>query len=381
VQLVQLLPGVPPTQLLLDTAADLDAPPEILALQHQEADAAFLASIGAHVTPAALHHVMQRWRQQQHEQWQLGIQDDAAADAGAAQQWQWPAALTAARQHGEPGGSAAAPPAAGDGGAHAAGTMRTRPLLEQLMLLSEVLGPEVVHAAVSKCPQLLDAEPAGILANLQWLQRELRLSPVAALLLAQKAGKALLLPSSILKARYSNLCYVLLQLLGWKLRQVHTLLCSAPQLLSAESASLAHNWQFVQGLARRRSMWLEELAAADQALIIAVLGASHRQLQQLQYAAEARELQGQRLVHVLSKPYVDFVFACPGFRVWRGLMPAEKQRWSLVESGCIVQPEVHGSNKQPQQQGTVLAVDTKGKPVLIQVGALGPSDRLVGFPV
>lgn len=259
--------------------------------------------------------------------------------------------------------------------------MHPRPLLEQLTLLAEVLGPEVVHAAVSKCPQLLDAEPARILANLQWLQQQLKLSPVAVLLLAQKAGAVLLLPSSVLRARYSNLCYLLLQLLGWKLPQVHTLLCSAPQLLSVESASLAHNWQFVQGLARRRSMWLEELVASDQALVIAVLGAGHQQLQQLRYAAEARELQGQRLVYVLRKPYVDFVFACPGFRVWRGLMPAEKQKWSLVDSGCIVVPEVHGSSKQPQQQGTVLAVDTKGKPVLIQKGALGPSHRLVGFPV
>jgi hypothetical protein len=128
-------------------------------------------------------------------------------------------------------------------------------------------------------------------------------------------------------------------------------------------------------------MWLEELAAPDQALMIAVLGAGHQQLQQLRHAAEARELQGHRLVHVLKKPYVDFVFSCPGFRVWRALVPAEKQRWSLVDSGCIVSADFHGSSKQHRQQGTVLTVDTKGKPVLIQVGSLGASDRLIGFPL
>jgi hypothetical protein len=206
------------------------------------------------------------------------------------------------------------------------------------------------------------------------------LSPVAALLLADTAADVLVLPNSVLEARYSNLCYLLLQLLGWRLRQVHTLLCNAPGLLRVDSARLAANWQLVQQLARRRSVWLEELAGGSQGLVVAVLGAEQRQLQQLRYAAETRELQGLGLAQVLRKEYVDFVFACPGFRAWRGLVPAEKQRWSLVEIGrCIVAAgEHHPVKGLPQQRGRVLAVDSKNQPVLIQLGELGPSDRLTG---
>ena len=254
-------------------------------------------------------------------------------------------------------------------------------MLEQLIALTEVLGPEVVHAAVCSHPQLLGAQPSQVLANLQWLQQELRLSPVAALLLAETAADVLMLPSSVLEARYSNLCYLLLQLLGWRVRQVHTLLCNAPQLLGLDSARLASNWQLVQQLARRRSLWLEELAGASQGLVAAVLGAEQRQLQQLRYAAEARELQGLGLVQVLRKEYVDFLFACPGFRVWRGLVPAEKQRWSLVaveRCRVVVPDEVTPGLQQQQQAGRVVAVDRRGQPVLIQLpGELGPSDRLV----
>jgi hypothetical protein len=241
-----------------------------------------------------------------------------------------------------------------------------------------VFGPEVVHAAVDSTPGLLDADPASVLANLRWLQQQLHLSPVAAVLMAEPAGHVLLLSSSVLDARYSNICYLLLQLLGWRLSQAHTLLCNAPQLLGIESARLASNWQLVQQLARLRSVWLEELANATPNLVIAVLSAEQRQLQQLRYAAEARELQGLRLVQVLRKEYVDFVYACPGFRVWRSLVPGERRRWSVVEAGCIVVPDSVLGAGDRHCVGEVLAADNRGQPVLIQVGDLSPSDRLVG---
>jgi hypothetical protein len=350
-QLLQLLPGSPPTQLLLDTLADLDLPPEILALQHQEADAAFRACLGAHVTPAALHHVLQGWRRQ-HQQEQPHTEEPQQQ-----QQQHWPAAggQLGPQQHQQQSQSARQD------------RQLRPPLTQQVAAMAELLGPEVAYAALQHTPELLDADPARILANLRWLQQQLQLSPVAALLLAQTAGSVLLLPSRVLEARYSNLCYLLLQLLGWKLRQAHTLLCNAPQLLGSESATLASNWQLVQQLARRRSGWLEELAGGSQGLVAAVLGAEQRALQQLRYAAEARELQGCGLVRVLRMPYVDLLHACPGFRVWRSAVPAEKQRWSLVEAGrCVVGPD----GGQPRRQhlgGKVLAVDRRGSPVLIQL--------------
>lgn len=348
-QLLMLLPGHPPTQLLLNTLADLDLPSEILALQHQEADAAFKDSLGAHVTPNALHNILQRWRQQQQQQ---------QPEAGAL-------------------GSAAASAVAGQ--SRSAAMSARQPLRQQLLELAEVLGPEVVCAAVEQAPALLSADPAAVMANLQWLQQQLQLSPVAALLLAEAAGEVLLLPRSMLEARYSNLCYLLQQLLGWRLQQVHTLLCNAPQLLSYESARLSSNWQLVQQLARRRSLWLEEVVAGtSQSLVVAILSAEYRQLQQLRYAAEAREMQGKALVQVLKKDYVSFVLACPGFRVWRGLAPADRQRWSLVEDGsCLVVAASLSTSSQTQGGGgRVVAADARGQPILIQLGDLSPSDRL-----
>lgn len=383
-QLQQLLPGGPPTQLLLDTLADLDLPPEILALQHQEADAVFQEALGAHVTPAVLHHLLKPWRNQQQEMQHImpGQQQGTQKGQGQlgdsnVQHWQWPAGQEV-MQH-QQWSPAPVRTAAAERGAVAATTTLGR-LRQQLTALSDVLGPEVVHAAVCSHPELLDAQASQVLTNLQWFQHQLRLSPVAALLLADTAADVLVLPNSVLEARYSNLCYLLLQLLGWRLRQVHTLLCNAPGLLRVDSARLAANWQLVQQLARRRSVWLEELAGGSQGLVVAVLGAEQHQLQQLRYAAETRELQGLGLAQVLRKEYVDFVFACPGFRAWRGLVPAEKQRWSLVEIGrCIVAAgEHHPVKGLPQQRGRVLAVDSKNQPVLIQLGELGPSDRLTG---
>lgn len=359
-QLLQLLPGFPPTQLLLDTLADLDLPPEILALQHQEADAAFRACLGAHVTPAALHYMLQGWRRQRQEQPHTDkLQQQQQQQAQGQQQQQWPAA-----------GGQLGPQQQSQQQQLARQARQPRPpLTQQVAALAELLGPEVAYAAMHDTPELLDAQPARLLANLRWLQQQLQLSPVAALLLAQTAGGVLLLPSRVLEARYSNLCYLLLQLLGWKLRQAHTLLCNAPQLLGWESAVLANNWQLVQQLARRRSGWLEELAGGSQGVVAAVLGAEQRALQQLRYAAEARELRGCGLVRVLRMQYVDFLHACPGFRVWRSAVPAEKQRWSLVEAGrCVV--SVGPDAGQPRRQhmgGKVLAVDRKGSPVLIQL--------------
>lgn len=393
-QLLQLLPSTPPTQLLLDSLADLDLPPEIVALQHQEADAVFRSSLGAHVTPKAFHHILQRWRQQHQGQWQQPSgQLDGTSNPGklpaSVQQWHWPvgqsdtAGVTPQRQQQqqlqEQQYSQAAPVEQAAAEADPGPTLQQLgPLLEQLAALTEVLGPEVVHAAVGSTPELLDADPAGVLANLQWLQQQLRLSPVAAVLMAETAGHVLLLPSSVLEARYSNVCYLLLQLLGWKLRQAHTLLCNAPQLLGFESARLASNWQLVQQLARSRSAWLEELANASPSLVVAVLSAEQRQLQQLRYAAEARELQGLGLAQVLRKEYVDFVHACPGFRVWRCLVPAERHRWSVVEAGCIVVPDPVLGAQDRRHLGKVLAADKRGQPVLVQVGDFSPSDRLLG---
>lgn len=187
-----------------------------------------------------------------------------------------------------------------------------------------------------------------------------------------------MLPNSVLEARYSNLCYLLQQLLGWRLRQVHTLLCNAPQLLACDSARLASNWQAVQQLARRRSSWLEELAGASQSLVVTVLSAKQHQLQQLRYAADARELQGYGVVQVLRLDYTDFLHMCPGFRVWRGLVQAEQRRWSLVEEECIVSHDSITAGQPMHQHGKVLAVDGRGQPTLIKMGTLGPYDRLIG---
>lgn len=383
-QLLQLLPGAPPTQLLLDTLADLDLPPEILALQHQEVDAAFRDCLGTHVTPKAFRHLLQRWRAREEEQ----QQQDEAGSAGVPvpaqeeqqQQREWPASRR--QQHQQMAGEAETITAGAPQQQQQQPSNIPRPLQQQLVDLAEVLGPEVVHAAVANHPQLLDATPAAVLGNVRWLQQQLSLSPVAAVLLAETAGNVLLLPRRVLEARYNNLCYLLLQLMGWRLRHVHTLLCNAPQLLGFESAQLASSWQLVQQLARMRGAWLEEVAAGSQSLMVAVLCAEQRQLQQLRYAAEARELLGLGLVQVLRKEYVDFLFACPGFRVWRGL--GGVGRWSLVDSGCIVVPgggDAAAAAGGLPQGSKVLAKGKRGEPVLVYMGEAalgGPGERLVG---
>lgn len=386
--LMRLLPGHAPTQLLLNVLADLDVPSEILALQHQEVDAAFRATLGSHMTPTAFHHVLQHtWRRQQHEQEQRQLQAGgpsiATPRASEQQQQQlWPAAMPNMPQQQVPDGVlqvSSSPATAGTAGVtHGGGGRSTHHLREQLTGLAQVFGPEVVHTAVCNTPELLDVQPTSLLPNLQWLQQQLQMSPVAAVLLAETAGAVLMLPNSVLEARYSNLCYLLQQLLGWRLRQVHTLLCNAPQLLACDSARLASNWQAVQQLARRRSSWLEELAGASQSLVVTVLSAKQHQLQQLRYAADARELQGYGVVQVLRLDYTDFLHMCPGFRVWRGLVQAEQRRWSLVEEECIVSHDSITAGQPMHQHGKVLAVDGRGQPTLIKMGTLGPYDRLIG---
>jgi hypothetical protein len=349
-----LLPGRHrPTQLLLNTLADLDLPPEVLALQQQELDATFRGALGCQATPRVYHHLMQRWRRQQAQKQQAKQQQPAASD------------------------DSSTPPE----------------LSAQLQALQQLLGRELVAAAVEAAPALLDAHPSRPQAVLQWLQLQLQLSPVAALLLAEAAGELLLLPVSVVEGRYTNVCYLVQQLLGWRLQQVHTLLCNHPRLLLQPSARLAASWQRVQQLARRRAAWLEELANAGQGLVAAVLGARQRQLQQLRYAADAQELRGRGLGQVLALSYADFLVACPGFRVWRGMLPAEPRRWSLVdddddggeEAGpCVVvvstqeEADAAAAAAAGHQRGQVLAVDRRGQPVLIQVAPLGPHDRLVG---
>lgn len=303
-------------------------------------------------------------------------------------------------------------------------------ITEQLEVLKQLMGAELAHAAVSNTPQLLDAPAAHVHASLQWLQHQLRLSPVAALLLAEQQGQVLLYPVARLEQNYSNICYLLQQLVGWRLQQVHSLLCNAPELLIRNSQQLATNWQQVQQLSRKRLSWMKELAAAEGPLLTVVLSCNRRQLLMLQYTADSGELKGRGLLQILRMEYADFVKLCPGFRTWRSLAPG---RWRIVEvwggatssrddvnnavklsasRGSLLGPmnavaaangatdkepiaeRVTAGSSNSSKGGSsssssriasslemkpvrkVLAVDKFNRPVLMQVGELGPYDRL-----
>ncbi|KAF6252384.1 hypothetical protein COO60DRAFT_1704328 [Scenedesmus sp. NREL 46B-D3] len=333
-RLLQLLPAAHPTQLLLDTAADLDLPPELLALQYQELGMAFQASLGSQITAKPLHHLLQRMR---------------------------------------------------------------------------LLGPELAHAALQETPQLLDAPLDRAQANLRWLQRQLGLSPVAAMLLAGSCGQLLLLPQEQLAANYASLRYLLQQLLGWRQQQLHSMLCNVPQLLVAQPQQCAGAWQRVQRLARRRLAWLRELSAAEAPLVTSVLGAQRMQLAMLQYAADTGDLGSRGLGQVLQMPYVDFVSLCPGFRTWRAMAPG-RWRFEAAAAGSVGRSGTGDGGSEgaaageapaatvaqvgePGAQGAgvkstdaaggsglrrrVLAEDASGRPVLVAVGGpLGRFDRL-----
>lgn len=390
-KLLQLLPRTPytPTQLLHDTAADLDLPPEVVALQHQELDMLFQTALGSKITCKPFHHLMDRLRRHL-----------AASDQGNQGVQQSSEQLTPQQEQ----------LVSGSAFQHVLQT--SAGVSQQLRALRQLLGPEVAHAAVQTTPQLLEVPPAAVQASLQWLQQQLGLSPVAAMLLAEQQGGVLLLSTPRLEQNYSNLCYLLQQLVGWRLRQVHSMLYNAPDLLTSDSQQLARNWQQIQRLSRRRQRWLRELAAAEAPLLSAVLSCQRRQLLMLQYTAEAGALKDKSLMQMLRMDYVDFVRACPSYRTWRSMAPG---RWRFVATsgglrgpsriqasssesssgwqgdktqsiGASIPAEQtldaasnsHGSQgytplKSPQK---VLAVDSLQRPVLVQVGSLRPPDRL-----
>jgi hypothetical protein len=358
-RLLQLLPAANPSQLLLDTAADLDLAPEVLALQYQELDMAFQASLGSHITAKPLHHLLQRLRRstsssQQHEGSRSAFQQMLQTSAG---------------------------------------------LTEQLQGLAGLLGPELTHAALQETPELLDASLDQAQLNLIWLQRQLGLSPVAAMLLAGSCGQLLLLPPEQLAAHYAGLRHLLQQLLGWRQQQLHSTLCNVPQLLMMQPQQCAGAWQRIQQLARRRLAWLKELSAAEAPLVTSVLCAQRMQLAMLQYAAETGDLGRRDLAEVLRIPYVEFVTACPGFRTWRAMAPGrwrfeaaaatsrERNRADDADSGSGAAAAADAgqgadvnrtsANSGDLLQRRVLAEDASGRPVLVAVGGpLGPFDRL-----
>lgn len=365
-RLLQLLPGISPTQLILDTAADLDLPPEVLALQYQELDMLFTASLGSHISAAPFHHLLQRLRSRSSSS--SGVQQEVAGDAATS--------FSAFQQ-----------------------VLQTSANVSlQLQSLAAYLGPELAHTAVQAAPQLLDVPAEQLQASLQWLQQQLRLSPVAAMLLAGGFGELLLLPAGQLQHNYVNSRYLLSQLLGWQVQQVRTMVCNSPQLLVADSQQCALNWQKVQRLARRRLAWLKELSAAGARLVTLVLCAQQVQLVKLQYAADTGDLAGYGIGQVLEMEYADFVAACPGFRTWRAMAPG---RWTYfrasgsggrgdaANSGSIVDAagkaggsggggaaDSRSAAAGVDMQHQVLAVDKSGRPLLVAVGELGPFDRL-----
>lgn len=395
-RLLQLVPKVHPTKIVMDTMADLQhVPVEVVALQYQEFDLLFNSTLGTHISGAPFHYLMQQQQQQQqHHQAGQELQIEAAAVAnqtavqtrllaglpavnfGPQEQQEW----TIQQMHAQDG------------------------IAKQLLLLKQLLGAELAHAAVHNTPNLLAAPIQQIETNLQWLQWQLRLSPVAAMLLAQQHGSVLLLPPTQLQSNYSNLCYLLQQLLGWRIQQVHTLLYNSPQLLTASSKTLASNWQTAQWCCRRRSAWARELAAASPTLVTDVLTGQQHQLLMLQYAADTGDLRRHSMIHILhDTPYVDFVVKCPGFRLWRAMGLG---RWRLefgaaqtaatafgrtggigsngdvlsgdAQSAVDVSSHIHpgaDAGMEPPRD-SVLARDALNRPVLVQVGQLGPNDRL-----
>jgi hypothetical protein len=341
----------------------MDLPAEVLALQYQELDMAFQASLGSHITAKPLHHLLQRLRSSQPQE---------GSRSAFQQMLQTSAGLT-----------------------------------EQLQGLAGLLGPELAHAALQEAPELLDASLDQAQLNLMWLQRQLGISPVAAMLLAGSCGQLLLLPQEQLAAHYADLRHLLQQLLGWRQQQLHSVLCNVPQLLVAQPQQCAAAWQRIQQLARRRLTWLKELSAAEAPLVTIVLCAQRMQLAMLQYAADTGDLGRRELTEVLRMPYVEFVTACPGFRTWRAMAPG---RWRFEAAGAASMRENRTGDadsgtaaaadeddddddddddegqgadlKRPSAgsdvlQRRVLAEDASGRPVLVAVGGpLGPFDRL-----
>jgi hypothetical protein len=370
-RLLQLLPYANPTQLVLNTAADLDLPPEVLALQYQELSMAFQATLGTHITAKPFHHLLQRLRH--------------SSNTSSQQPQQQQPGTASAFQH----------------------VLQTSAgLTELLQQWGSLLGPELAHAALQDTPQLLDASIDRAQVNLRWLQQQLGLSPVAGMLLAGSCGQLLLLPPEQLAANYASLRYLLQQLLGWRRQQLHSALCNVPQLLVMQPQQCAGAWQRVQQLARRRIAWLQELSAAEAPLVTSVLAAQRMQLAMLQYAADTGDLGGRGLGQVLQLQYVEFVSSCPGFRTWRAMAPG---RWrfeavraasrdnssagngssEIVAAGGAAATgaaaevaEAEGLSRTGAVAGSglqrrVLAEDASGRPVLVAVGGpLGPFDRL-----
>eukprot|EP00878_Enallax_costatus_P012149 GHUV01012686.1.p1 GENE.GHUV01012686.1~~GHUV01012686.1.p1 ORF type:complete len:554 (+),score=180.02 GHUV01012686.1:1134-2795(+) len=387
-KLLQLIPrssAPSPTQLVLDTAADLDLPAEIVALQYQELGSLFKACLGTWITQRPFHHLVQRLRRR--SQWQPQQQQQQPQ-----QQQQQPVFDSPFKQ--------VLDASAG--------------VSEQLSALKQLLGPELTHSAVLHTPELLDAPVAQVQASLQWLQHQLRLSPVAAMLLAEQHGQVLQQPVARLEQNYSNLCYLLQQLVGWRWQQVHSMLYNTPVLLVKDSQLLASNWQSVQRISKKRLPWMKELAAAEAPLLTSILNCNRRQMLMLQYAAETGDLKSKGLLQILRMEYADFMRICAGFRTWRSMGPG---RWRIVEASSSAgtsggnSEQRNDSNNLPEvtqsaeraavsqqrhadeqvhaissnQEGAaavmkpyrkVLAVDRLNRPILVQVGELGPYDRL-----
>eukprot|EP00879_Flechtneria_rotunda_P010232 GHRR01010698.1.p1 GENE.GHRR01010698.1~~GHRR01010698.1.p1 ORF type:complete len:542 (+),score=183.51 GHRR01010698.1:54-1679(+) len=386
-KLVRLLPNSNPTQLVLNTVADLDLPAEVIALQYQELNSLFLNVLGSHLTAKPFSHLLQRLRQCQQQQTvarhpavqpqgQLvrHIPIKAVPITDALQQHHTPAVHDSSFKQ----------------------LMETSAgVADQLAALQDLLGPELAHAAVQTTPQLLDTPIQQVRCNLQWLQAQLRLSPVAAMLLAEQHGKVLIEPPTLLEYNYRNLCYLLQQLLGWRLQEVHTLLYNEAQLLQMDSQQLAGRWQRVQKASRKRIAWMQELAKASASLVAAVLTCQPWQLSILQFVADTNDLKGKSLQQVFNMGYVDFVTSCPGFRSWRAMAPG---RWKIVDSknsrvrlidGTQLGSDMSAADSlggsmsvqdwaldAPRLKKKVLAVDELDRPILMQVGQRGPYDRL-----
>jgi hypothetical protein len=373
-RLLQLLPSANATQLLLDSAADLDLPPEVLALQYQELDMVFQNTLGSHITAKPFHYLLTRLR----------LSSSNSSSSSKQQQQQ-----------------------IGTSSAFQQVLQTSAGLCQQLQQFADILGPELAHSALQETPQVLDASLDRAQANLRWLQQQLRLSPVAAMLLAGNCGQLLLLPIEQLAANYASLRYLLQQLLGWRQQQLHSALCNVPQLLVMQPQQCAGAWQRVQQLARRRIAWLQELSAAEAPLVTSVLTAQRMQLMMLQYAGDTGDLAGRSLNQVLQLQYVDFVSKCPGFCTWRAMAPG---RWrfeavrtagrdgsglqdsssaaGIAGEGAAAATEAideasgfcsrnRGAALGGELQRRVLAEDASGRPVLVSVGGpLGPFDRL-----